>query len=260
MHPFSVFSQCFPTAFAPHRVSRGRGQDKFDHHHSEVAVSNRGTTAHGPHSTPCCGPQGARLCFCHVSFCCEQVLVVFRTHSLTLTHARVRANVFVATHHCDARRKTTSEPKSNWCVSITCTSTKMSMHSLPSGHSPPSRHLFSQPQTHALTHPSPTAAAASFALHCKADAVCIVFSADDEESMVRVGSYWVPLITACLPPDAATPVLVIGNKVATTLARERERVCVCVCVRERESVCMLVCMLLCMLLCVILSLQNQFPL
>ena len=80
--------------------------------------------------------------------------------------------------------------------------------------------------------------------------MCIVFSADDEESMVRVGSYWVPLITACLPPDAATPVLVIGNKVATTLARERERVCVCVCVRERESVCMLVCMLLCMLLCV----------
>ena len=147
LHPFSVFSQCFPTAFAPHRVSRGRGQDKFDHHHSEVAVSNRGTTAHGPHSTPCCGPQGARLCFCHVSFCCEQVLVVFRTHSLTLTHARVRANVFVATHHCDARRKTTSEPKSNWCVSITCTSAKTSMHSLPSGHSPPSRHLFSQPQT-----------------------------------------------------------------------------------------------------------------
>ncbi|EGD76498.1 hypothetical protein PTSG_07615 [Salpingoeca rosetta] len=46
-----------------------------------------------------------------------------------------------------------------------------------------------------------------------ADAICIVFAADDEESMIRVSTYWMPLITDALPPDAPTPVLMIGNKV-----------------------------------------------
>ncbi|CAG9862173.1 unnamed protein product [Phyllotreta striolata] len=46
----------------------------------------------------------------------------------------------------------------------------------------------------------------------KASVVCIVYSVDDEESIERISSYWMPLIRRN-HPDSTCPVVLVGNKI-----------------------------------------------
>eukprot|EP01147_Barroeca_monosierra_P010750 gene10750-2838_t len=46
-----------------------------------------------------------------------------------------------------------------------------------------------------------------------ADVLCIVFAADDEDSMIRIQTYWMQLVTKALPVNATTPIVIIGNKI-----------------------------------------------
>lgn len=47
----------------------------------------------------------------------------------------------------------------------------------------------------------------------KAHVVCIVYSVEDDNSMDRITSYWLPFIRESLPGDTRKPVVLVGNKV-----------------------------------------------
>lgn len=47
----------------------------------------------------------------------------------------------------------------------------------------------------------------------KAHVVCIVYSVDDDNSLDRVTSYWLPFIRDCVPTEQRKPVVLVGNKV-----------------------------------------------
>lgn len=49
----------------------------------------------------------------------------------------------------------------------------------------------------------------------KAHVVCIVYSVDDESSLNRITSHWLPLIRESIngPDDQRKPVVLVGNKI-----------------------------------------------
>ncbi|XP_077300765.1 mitochondrial Rho GTPase isoform X2 [Arctopsyche grandis] len=47
----------------------------------------------------------------------------------------------------------------------------------------------------------------------KSHVVCIVYAVDDEETLNRVSSHWLPLIREACAPDQKKPVVLVGNKV-----------------------------------------------
>lgn len=46
----------------------------------------------------------------------------------------------------------------------------------------------------------------------KANVVCIVYSVDDEDSIERITTFWLPYLRRCLGEDHRTPVILVGNK------------------------------------------------
>lgn len=46
----------------------------------------------------------------------------------------------------------------------------------------------------------------------RASVICVVYAVDDEESLDRVSSYWMPLIRQS-HPDVHCPVVLVGNKI-----------------------------------------------
>lgn len=46
----------------------------------------------------------------------------------------------------------------------------------------------------------------------RANVVCVVYAVDDEASLERVASYWMPTIRRCYP-DVHCPVVLVGNKI-----------------------------------------------
>ncbi|KAF2353784.1 Small GTPase superfamily [Trinorchestia longiramus] len=46
-----------------------------------------------------------------------------------------------------------------------------------------------------------------------ADVVCVVYSVEEEETLDRITSYWLPLLRTTLGLDHSTPVILVGNKV-----------------------------------------------
>lgn len=46
----------------------------------------------------------------------------------------------------------------------------------------------------------------------RASVICVVYSVDDEDSLGRVSSYWMPLIRQ-IHPDVHCPVVLVGNKI-----------------------------------------------
>lgn len=46
----------------------------------------------------------------------------------------------------------------------------------------------------------------------KAHVICVVYSVDDEDTLDRAASYWLPLIRRC-SPDNRCPVVLVGNKI-----------------------------------------------
>ncbi|KAL6441982.1 mitochondrial Rho GTPase isoform X2 [Cataglyphis hispanica] len=46
----------------------------------------------------------------------------------------------------------------------------------------------------------------------KAHVICVVYSVDDEDTLDRAASYWLPLIRKC-SPDNRCPVVLVGNKI-----------------------------------------------
>lgn len=46
----------------------------------------------------------------------------------------------------------------------------------------------------------------------KCSVVCIVYSVDDDDSMDRITSFWLPLIRDTLGEDHGKPVVLVGNK------------------------------------------------
>lgn len=46
----------------------------------------------------------------------------------------------------------------------------------------------------------------------KAHVICVVYSVDDEDTLDRVASYWLPLIRRCLTTNRC-PVVLVGNKI-----------------------------------------------
>nr|ALG00086.1 Rho GTPase [Azumapecten farreri]ALG00104.1 Rho GTPase [Azumapecten farreri] len=46
----------------------------------------------------------------------------------------------------------------------------------------------------------------------KANVVCIVYSVDDEDSIERITTFWLPYLRNCLGEDHRTPVILVGNK------------------------------------------------
>jgi len=46
----------------------------------------------------------------------------------------------------------------------------------------------------------------------KAHVICVVYSVDDEDTLNRTVSYWLPLIRKC-SPDNRCPVVLVGNKI-----------------------------------------------
>ncbi|OWF40098.1 Mitochondrial Rho GTPase 1 [Mizuhopecten yessoensis] len=46
----------------------------------------------------------------------------------------------------------------------------------------------------------------------KANVVCIVYSVDDEDSIERITTFWLPYLRNCLGQDHRTPVILVGNK------------------------------------------------
>jgi Ras family protein T1 len=47
----------------------------------------------------------------------------------------------------------------------------------------------------------------------KCSVICIVYSAEDDESIDRITSYWLPLIRDHLGEDHGKPVVLVGNKI-----------------------------------------------
>ena len=47
----------------------------------------------------------------------------------------------------------------------------------------------------------------------RADVVCVVYSVEDEDSLDRVTSHWLPLLRSTLGQTHHTPVVLVGNKV-----------------------------------------------
>ena len=45
------------------------------------------------------------------------------------------------------------------------------------------------------------------------DVICIVYSVEDEDTLDRVTSHWLPLIRSTLGQQHHTPVILVGNKV-----------------------------------------------
>jgi Ras family protein T1 len=46
----------------------------------------------------------------------------------------------------------------------------------------------------------------------KAHVICVVYSVDDEDTLNRAVSYWLPLIRRC-SSDNRCPVVLVGNKI-----------------------------------------------
>lgn len=46
----------------------------------------------------------------------------------------------------------------------------------------------------------------------KAHVICVVYSVDDDESLNRTATYWLPLIRKCCPNNRC-PVVLVGNKI-----------------------------------------------
>lgn len=46
----------------------------------------------------------------------------------------------------------------------------------------------------------------------KAHVICVVYSVDDEDTLDRAASYWLPLIRRC-SSDNRCPVVLVGNKI-----------------------------------------------
>ncbi|XP_069122732.1 mitochondrial Rho GTPase 1-A-like isoform X1 [Argopecten irradians] len=46
----------------------------------------------------------------------------------------------------------------------------------------------------------------------KANVVCIVYSVDDEDSIERITTFWLPYLRSCLGEEHRTPVILVGNK------------------------------------------------
>lgn len=46
----------------------------------------------------------------------------------------------------------------------------------------------------------------------KAHVVCIVYSVEDDNTLDRITSYWLPFIRECVPTDQRKPVVLVGNK------------------------------------------------
>lgn len=47
----------------------------------------------------------------------------------------------------------------------------------------------------------------------KAHVVCVVYSVEDDASLDRITSHWLPFIRDASPADQRTPVVLVGNKV-----------------------------------------------
>ncbi|CAD7076892.1 unnamed protein product [Hermetia illucens] len=47
----------------------------------------------------------------------------------------------------------------------------------------------------------------------KAHVVCVVYAVDDDETLDRITSHWLPLIRGCCSADQRKPVVLVGNKV-----------------------------------------------
>jgi mitochondrial Rho GTPase 1 len=47
----------------------------------------------------------------------------------------------------------------------------------------------------------------------RADVVCIVYSVEDEESLERISSHWLPLIRELMGDKQRKPIVLVGNKI-----------------------------------------------
>lgn len=47
----------------------------------------------------------------------------------------------------------------------------------------------------------------------KAHVVCVVYSVEDDSTLDRITSHWLPFIRDATPTDQRTPVVLVGNKV-----------------------------------------------
>lgn len=46
----------------------------------------------------------------------------------------------------------------------------------------------------------------------RAHVVCVVYAVDDEESLEKVSTYWLPLLRNACSSEARRPVVLVGNK------------------------------------------------
>lgn len=47
----------------------------------------------------------------------------------------------------------------------------------------------------------------------KAHVICVVYAVDDDESLERISSYWLPLIREVCSEGNTKPVVLVGNKI-----------------------------------------------
>lgn len=47
----------------------------------------------------------------------------------------------------------------------------------------------------------------------KAHVVCVVYAVDDDDTLDRITSHWLPYIRTAIPADQRKPVVLVGNKV-----------------------------------------------
>lgn len=47
----------------------------------------------------------------------------------------------------------------------------------------------------------------------RAHVVCVVYAVDDEESLEKVSTYWLPLLRDVCSSESRRPVVLVGNKV-----------------------------------------------
>lgn len=46
----------------------------------------------------------------------------------------------------------------------------------------------------------------------KSHVVCVVYSVEDDITLDRITSHWLPLIRECVPVEQRKPVVLVGNK------------------------------------------------
>lgn len=46
----------------------------------------------------------------------------------------------------------------------------------------------------------------------KSHVVCVVYSVEDDNTLDRITSHWLPLLRECVPDDQRRPVVLVGNK------------------------------------------------